>query len=45
MASKTVKVGSAVGLHVRPAAIIADKAAEFAEEITMATAGGAPVLR
>lgn len=43
MASKTVIVGSAVGLHVRPAAIIADKAAEFAEEITIATAGQAPV--
>lgn len=43
MASMTVKVGSPVGLHVRPAAIIADKAGEYAEEITIATAGGVPV--
>ncbi len=43
MASMTVKVGSPVGLHVRPAAIIADKAGEFAEEITIATSGDAPV--
>ncbi|WP_311589795.1 HPr family phosphocarrier protein [Varibaculum massiliense] len=43
MASKTVKVGSSVGLHARPASIIAEKAAEFAEEITLRTPEGEPV--
>lgn len=36
MASKTVKVGSSVGLHARPASIIADAAAEFDEDIFLA---------
>lgn len=39
MASKTVKVGSSVGLHARPASIIADAAAEFDEDIFLALAG------
>lgn len=43
MASKTVKVGSSVGLHARPASIIAEKAAEFDEEITIGTAEEEPV--
>lgn len=43
MASKTVKVGSSVGLHARPASIIAEKAAEFEEEITIGIAGEEPV--
>ena len=43
MASKTVKVGSSVGLHARPASIIAEKAAEFAEEITLGTPEEEPV--
>ncbi|MDY0114033.1 MAG: HPr family phosphocarrier protein [Corynebacterium sp.] len=33
MASKTVTVGSTVGLHARPATLIADAAAEYDEEI------------
>ena len=43
MASKTVKVGSSVGLHARPAAIVAEKAGEFDEEITLATAEEGPI--
>ncbi|MFH0410735.1 HPr family phosphocarrier protein [Corynebacterium sp. L4756] len=39
MASKTVKVGSSVGLHARPASIIADAAAEYDEDIFLALAG------
>ena len=39
MASKTVKVGSSVGLHARPASIIADAAAEFDEDIFLALVG------
>ena len=39
MASKTVTVGSAVGLHARPASIIADAAAEFDEDIFLALVG------
>lgn len=35
MASKTVTVGSAVGLHARPAAIISEAAAEYDDEITL----------
>ncbi|MDF5821328.1 HPr family phosphocarrier protein [Corynebacterium felinum] len=33
MASKTVVVGSAVGLHARPASIIAEAAGEYDEDI------------
>lgn len=40
MASKTVTVGSAVGLHARPAAIIAEAAEKYDDEITLAVEGG-----
>ncbi|MCG7277601.1 HPr family phosphocarrier protein [Corynebacterium imitans] len=40
MASKTVKVGSTVGLHARPATIIADAAGEFDDEIILILVGG-----
>ena len=40
MASKTVVVGSSVGLHARPAAIIAEAAEKYDEEITLAVEGG-----
>ncbi|MFV0458981.1 MAG: HPr family phosphocarrier protein [Actinomycetales bacterium] len=43
MASKTVKVGSSVGLHARPAAIIAQAATEAGVPVSLATAGGDPV--
>ncbi|MDO5099128.1 MAG: HPr family phosphocarrier protein [Corynebacterium sp.] len=33
MASKTVVVGSAVGLHARPASIISEAAAEYDDDI------------
>ena len=39
MASKTVKVGSSVGLHARPASIIADAAGEFDEDIFLNLGG------
>lgn len=39
MASKTVKVGSAVGLHARPASIIADAAGEYDEDIFLSLLG------
>ncbi|ALU21660.1 serine kinase [Corynebacterium pseudotuberculosis] len=39
MASKTVAVGSAVGLHARPASIIAEAAGEFDEEILLTLEG------
>lgn len=39
MASKTVTVGSSVGLHARPAAIIAEAAGEFDDDITLSTEG------
>ena len=35
MPTKSVVVGSAVGLHARPAAIIAEKAAELGSEVTI----------
>lgn len=40
MASKTVKVGSSVGLHARPASIIADAAGEYDEDIYLTLVGG-----
>lgn len=43
MPTSTVIVGSAVGLHARPAAIIAAAAIELGEEVTLATLGGEPV--
>ena len=39
MASKTVVVGSAVGLHARPAAIVAEAAEKYDDEITLAVEG------
>lgn len=40
MASKTVKVGSTVGLHARPATVIADAAGEYDDEIILTLVGG-----
>jgi len=39
MASKTVTVGSSVGLHARPASIIAEAAGEYDDEITLSVDG------
>ncbi|MDO4928513.1 MAG: HPr family phosphocarrier protein [Corynebacterium sp.] len=39
MASKTVTVGSSVGLHARPASIIAEAAGEYDEEIILTLDG------
>ncbi|MEV7397002.1 HPr family phosphocarrier protein [Aeromicrobium sp. NPDC092404] len=43
MPSKNVVVGSAVGLHARPAALIAQAAVEAGVPVTIATPGGTPV--
>lgn len=43
MSTKTVTVGSAVGLHARPAAIIAEKAGELGSAVTLGVSGGFPV--
>ncbi|MEU0265715.1 HPr family phosphocarrier protein [Nocardioides sp. NPDC006303] len=43
MPTQTVTVGSAVGLHARPAAIISEKVDELDAEITLAVPGGEPV--
>jgi phosphocarrier protein len=43
MPTKTVTVGSSVGLHARPAALISEAAAELDSEVTLATPGGEPV--
>ncbi len=43
MTAKDVVVGSAIGLHARPAGIISDAAAKFDEEITNAVDGEEPV--
>ncbi len=43
MPTKTVIVGSSVGLHARPAAIISEAAGELGSEVTIATPGGEPV--
>lgn len=43
MATKTVTVGSSVGLHARPAATIAEAAAAAGAPVTLAVAGGEPV--
>jgi phosphocarrier protein len=43
MTSKTVTVGSAVGLHARPAAIIAEKAGELSAPVTLSKDGGMAV--
>ncbi|OKL46575.1 serine kinase [Boudabousia liubingyangii] len=39
MASKTVTVGSKVGLHARPAALVAEAAGEYDDEITLSLNG------
>ena len=43
MPMKTVRVGSSVGLHARPAAIISEAAGDLDSEVTLAVLGGAPV--
>ena len=43
MPSKTVTVGSAIGLHARPAAIIAEAVVNAGVEVTLAVDGGEPV--
>jgi len=43
MPTKTVTVGSSVGLHARPAALISEAAGELDAEVTIATPGGEPV--
>ncbi|MCH9733781.1 MAG: HPr family phosphocarrier protein, partial [Actinomycetia bacterium] len=41
--TRTVTVGSSIGLHARPAAIIAEAAVTAGASITLAVAGGEPV--
>jgi phosphocarrier protein HPr len=43
MPTKTVTVGSTVGLHARPAAIISEAAEDLGTEVTLAVAGEEPV--
>ncbi len=43
MPSKTVVVGSAVGLHARPAALIAAAAGELDSDVFLAVPGEEPV--
>ncbi|HEX5770120.1 MAG TPA: HPr family phosphocarrier protein [Nocardioidaceae bacterium] len=43
MPTKSVVVGSAVGLHARPAALISEAAGELDSEVTIAVSGGEPV--
>ena len=43
MASKTVKVGSSIGLHARPATLIAQAATEAGQPVTIGPPGGTPV--
>lgn len=43
MPSTTVTVGSSVGLHARPAAIIAEAAGRSGATVTIAKVGGSPV--
>lgn len=43
MPSTTVTVGSAVGLHARPATIIAEAASALDTPVTLAVEGGDPV--
>ena len=43
MPSKTVTVGSAVGLHARPAATISEAAADLDSEVFLAVDGEEPV--
>ena len=43
MPTQTVPVGSAVGLHARPATLIAEAAADLDAEVTLAVPGDEPV--
>lgn len=43
MPSRNVIVGSAVGLHARPAALIAEAAGKYDDEVTIAVPGEEPV--
>lgn len=43
MPSKTVTVGSAIGLHARPAAIIAEAVVNSGVPVTLSVDGGEPV--
>ncbi|WP_350275422.1 HPr family phosphocarrier protein [Kribbella sp. HUAS MG21] len=43
MPSTTIAVGSSVGLHARPAAVIAAAVTESGVPVTLATNGGVPV--
>ena len=43
MADKTVTVGSAIGLHARPAAIIAEAVVNAGVPVTLSVDGGEPV--
>ena len=43
MPSQTVTVGSRVGLHARPAALIAEAVGKAGVPVTLATPGGVPV--
>lgn len=43
MPSKVAIVGSSVGLHARPAAVIAQAAGEYDDEITLEVEGEGPV--
>jgi phosphocarrier protein HPr len=43
MHTKTVIVGSAIGLHARPAAIISEAVAKSGAAVTLSMEGGEPV--
>ncbi|BCI50799.1 phosphocarrier protein HPr [Mycolicibacterium litorale] len=43
MPARTVTVGSAIGLHARPAAIIAEAVVNAGVPVTLSVAGGEPV--
>jgi len=43
MPTRTVTVGSSVGLHARPAALISEAAGQLDAEVTINTPGGEPV--
>lgn len=43
MATVTVNVGSSVGLHARPAALIAQAAGQYADEVMLGLPGGQAV--
>ena len=43
MPSQTVTVGSRIGLHARPAALIAEAVGKAGVPVTLATPGGMPI--